>query len=91
MQIFAQDANHQKLTWGIYGAALTIMMDFVTSYPLYADASYFQISDGRWGTVGNGYMGVGLLDSNGTAECYLKGDPAQDTGGCGMPSNYPGN
>lgn len=93
VQIFVQDANHQKLTWGIYGAALTIMKDFVLSYPLYADAMYFQISDGSWGTVGNGYMGIGLdSNRNGTVECYLKGDPAQNTGvSCGMPSNYPDN
>ena len=65
VQVFAQDANRQKLTWGIYGAALLIMMDFVTSFPLYADASYFQIGDGTWGTVGNGYVGIGL-QYNGT-------------------------
>lgn len=91
VQVFAQDANRQKLTWGIYGAALVIMMDFVTSFPLYADASYFQIGDGKWGTVGDGYVGIGL-DYNGTTECFLKGDPEQNTGVvCQMPSDYPDN
>ncbi len=90
MQVFAQDANHQRLTYGVYGAAMTIMSDFVLTYPLYADASYFQINDGKWGTLGNGYVGVSF-DSN-TTNCYVKGNPAQNTGvPCGMPSNYPDN
>ena len=90
VEVFAQDANRQKLTWGVYGAALTIMKDFVLSYPLYADALYFQLNDGKWGTVGNGYMGIGLLTN--TTQCYLKGNPAQNTGvTCSMPSNYPDN
>lgn len=90
VEVFAQDSNHQKLTWGIYGAALTIMKDFVLSFPLYADASYFQINDGKWGTVGNGYVGIGLHTN--TTNCYLKGNPTQNTGViCGMPSDYPNN
>lgn len=90
MEVFAQDANHGKLTWGIYGAALTIMKEFVLSYPLYADASYFQINDGKWGTVANGYVGVGLHYN--TTDCYLKGNPAQNTGViCRMPNDYPDN
>lgn len=90
VQVFAQDSNHQHLTYGIYGAALSIMQNFILSYPLYADTSYFQIGDGKWGTVANGYVGIGLT-TNGTY-CYLKGNPAQNTGViCRMPSNYPDN
>lgn len=84
VQVFAQDANHQKLTWGIYGAALSIMKEFVLSFPLYADTSYFQINDGKWGTVGNGYVGV--LSQSNTTDCYLKGGVS-----CSMPSDYPDN
>ena len=91
VEVFAQDSNRQKLTYGIYGAALTIMKDFVLSFPLYADASYFQINDGKWGTVGNGYVGIGLQTTN-TTNCYLKGNPTQNTGViCSMPSDYPNN
>lgn len=71
VQVFAQDASRQKLTWGIYGAALLIMMDFVTRFPLYADASYFRIGDGTWGTVGNGYVGIGLQYNGTTNVSYL--------------------
>lgn len=89
VQVFAQDANHQKLTWGIYGSALSILKDFVLTYPLYADTMYFQISDGKWSTVGNGYVGIVL---QGNPACYLKGSTAQnDAVTCGMPSDYPNN
>ena len=92
VEVFVQDANHQKMTYGIYGAALTIMKDFVLTYPLYADASYFQIGDSKWGTVGNGYVGIGLADTTNTTHCYLKGNPLQNTGViCSMPSDYPDN
>ena len=92
VQVFAQDANRQKLTFGVYGAALLIMMDFVLRYPLYADASYFQINDGKYGTLGNGYIGLGLNGLNATTTCYLKGNPAQNNGlVCAMPSDYPDN
>ena len=84
IQVFGQDSNHQKLTWGVYGAALAIMKEFVLSYPLYADATYYQINDGKWGTVGNGYVGI-VLEGN-TTDCYLKANTP-----CGMPSDYPDN
>lgn len=90
VEVYAQDSKHGKLTWGVYGAALAIMKDFVLSYPLYADASYFQINDGKWGTVGVGYVGV-VLQANLTSHtCYLKGNPATNTGvSCSIPSDYP--
>lgn len=84
VEVFAQDANHQKLTWGVYGAALTIMKDFVLSYPLYASPSYFQINDGKYGTLGNGYVGIAI--NHNTTTCYLENGVI-----CGMPSDYPDN
>ena len=91
VQVFVQNANHQKLTYGVYAAALTIMKDFALTYPLYADTSYFQINDGKWGTLGNGYVGVIFQDTT-KSPCYVKGNPAQNTGVlCGMPSKYPDN
>ena len=89
VDVFAQDSNHQKLTWGIYSSALEIMKDFVLSYPLFADAMYFQIGDSKWSTVGHGYMGIVL---QGSTQCYLKGSEAQNNGlPCAMPKNYPDN
>ena len=89
IQIYAEDSNHQKLTWGIYSSALTIMKDFVLSYPLYADAMYFQISDSGWSTVGRGYMGVVFQGSD---ICYVKGNESQNSAViCDIPSDYPDN
>ena len=89
VQLFAQNANHQHLTWGIYMSALTILRDFTQAYPLYADAMYFQISDGKWSTVGNGYMGI---VPTGSTQCYLKGSEAENNGvACAMPKDYPNN
>ena len=84
VELFAQDANHQRLTYGIYASALTIITDFITTYPLYADTMYFQISDGRWGTVANGYMGLVTITEDGRSTCMLKQNAT-----CSMPSNYP--
>ena len=88
VETFAEDA-HGKLTWGIYSSALTILKSWVLSYPLYADAMYFQIGDSNWGTVGNGYMG---LVQSGSSKCYLKGSEAQGNAvPCAMPKDYPNN
>ena len=87
IEVFVQNANHQKVTWGIMSAAMTILKDFVLTYPLYADAMYFQIGDDHWSTVGNGYMGILLGNST---SCQLKGTAAQNNVvPCAMPSNYP--
>ena len=86
IELFAQDSNHQKLTYGIYASALAAIKDFVLSYPLYADTMYFQINDGKWGTVGNGYMGLSTQSENGTSTCTLKQGVS-----CSMPSKYPDN
>ena len=86
VQIFAHNANHQQLTYGSYAAGLTIIQDFITRYPLYADTMYFQISEGKYGTVGKGYMGLVEIDPDGTQECLLK--PHVN---CDMPSDYPDN
>ena len=89
VQLYAENANHQHLTWGIYMSALTILRDFTTAYPLYADAMYFQISDGKWSTVGKGYMGIVPV---GSTSCYLKGSEAENNGvPCAIPKDYPDN
>lgn len=86
VRVFAQDSV-KRLTWGVAGAAFTILKDFVTLFPLYADAMYFQIGDDAYGTVGNGYMG---LIQTGSTKCYLKGSEAQqNTVPCEMPKDYP--
>ena len=64
------------------------MKDFVLTYPLYADSMYFQIGDGKWSTVGNGYVGIVL---EGSTQCYLKGTGPEDGLPCAMPKNYPDN
>lgn len=87
IEVFVQNANHQHLTWGIYASALTIMKDFVLNYPLFADAMYFQISDGDLSTVANGYMGARF---KGSEVCYLQGSATQNPAvTCAMPSDYP--
>ena len=86
IQLYAQNANHQQLTYGSYANALTIIRDFITRYPLYADTMYFQISEGKYGTVGNGYMGLVEQDPDGQQDCLLK--PHVN---CDMPSDYPDN
>ena len=86
IQLFAHNANHQQLTYGSYAAGLTIIRDFITNYPLYADTMYFQISEGKYGTVGVGYMGLVGIDADGTQECLLK--PHVN---CNVPSDYPDN
>lgn len=87
IEVFVQNANHQHLTWGVYASALTIMKDFVLQYSLFADAMYFQISEGDFSTVANGYMGARF---KGSQVCYLQGSATQNPAvTCAMPSDYP--
>ena len=83
VEVFAQNANHHSMALSVYASALTIMKDFVTTYPLYADSMYYQVSDSKSGTVGDGYMGL-VFQGGPQQQCLLSGVLP-----CAMPSDYP--
>ena len=54
-KIYAKSAENQHLTWGILGTSLKGLQECVIRNAWFQDA-IFQIFDGAWGHVGNGYI-----------------------------------
>ena len=77
MMVQASNANMQRLTYGILGAALTGLIQYVEAgYDNSNNPLVFQINDGRWGEVATG--SVGYLDPN-THHCMIQSLSGEET------------
>lgn len=68
VQVYVEDSNKEKVTYGILTSALSGLNQFMASYhnnqPI-----IFQVNDGQWGEVGRGYLGF-LRPSDG--QCVMQ-------------------
>lgn len=68
VQVYVENSNKGKVTYGILNSALTGLSQFLTAYHN-NDPIIFQVNDGQWGEVGRGYAGF-LRPSDG--KCLLQ-------------------
>lgn len=77
MMVQASNAKAQKLTYGILGAALTGLIQYVEAgYDNSNNPLVFQINDGQWGEVATGF--VGYIDP-GTQHCMIQSLSGKET------------
>ncbi|KAL8828363.1 MAG: hypothetical protein Q9191_002633, partial [Dirinaria sp. TL-2023a] len=77
MMVQAESANMERLTYGILGAALTGLIQYVEAgYDNSNNPLVFQINDGRWGEVGTGF--VGYIDPV-THNCMIQSLSGEET------------